>query len=105
MIIEYMLEKNHYGKMTPPWVEDGGAFFDPATNTYIGWTPDLTARDFYVPDNVTSLTKAELLARELALHAVTPFTKEATDSDEQVNLTTDEVGVMVDDWCTIYGET
>jgi|TARA_B110000263_G_scaffold243990_1_gene251432 hypothetical protein len=102
MILEYMLEKNHVGMMTPPWVETGGHFFDEPTNTYIGWTPELADREYYVPDSVTTLTRAELLARVLASHAVA---NETNSDNNAAPMTEAEVTVIVNDWCDSHGQT
>jgi len=107
MILEYMLEKNHHGVMAPSWVADGGYFGDWVANTLVGYTPDLANRNYYVPDTVTVLTKAELVTRALRLHAINPQTKmnpaEGINVHPDIELTSDEVTTLVDTWCSDRG--
>ena len=99
MILEYMLIREMDVKRAPSWAEDGGYFFNPADNTFIGWTPDLANRDYYVPDTVVDLTRSQLKVRVLGMHTSIPFLK----GDGSV-LTTSEVEQIADVWCNERGE-
>ena len=102
MIFEYMMNIDSSSrKRHPGWVEHGGAFYD--GSTFIGWSPNAGARDYYVPDSVTVLDKAGLVERNLAVHAVTPFTEIGDDpSADSEELTTAEVTAKAEAW---YDET
>lgn len=63
MILEYKLIKTDRGIHTPNWIEDGGYFYNPVDKTFIGYTPNETDRDYYVPDTVIELTETQLAAR------------------------------------------
>jgi len=100
MIFEYMMNIDSSSrKRHPGWVEHGGAFYD--GSTFIGWSPNAGARDYWVPDTVTVLDKAGLVERNLAVHAVTPF--KVVDAGggpavEQDDMTTAEVTAAAEDW-------
>jgi hypothetical protein len=99
MILEYMLIREAGAKRAPSWVEDGGYFLNPDDNTIVGWSPDLADRDYYVPDSVTELTRAELKTRVLDIDSRYPF----LDGDGN-ELTDAEVNSLVDSWCDAFGE-
>ena len=90
MYLKYKMHMTAKGMMNPPWVQDGGHFGNSSTNEWIGFTPDEADREYYVPDTVTSLTKAELktYVRTLGL----------TDPDGNA-LTDEQCDTEVDDWC------
>lgn len=98
-VIEYMLHRINGSSRAeiPGWVGDRGHWFNPADNTYIGWVDDV--RDYYVPDTVVTLTKADLVARQLSIHATTPFmTRQEDPNAELVAMTDAEVTAMVEAW-------
>jgi hypothetical protein len=98
-VIEYMLHRINGSSRAeiPGWVGDRGHWFNSADNTYIGWIDDV--RDYYVPDTVVALTKAELVARQLAIHATTPFMNLSDNpGEEPVAMTDAEVTAMVEAW-------
>ena len=98
-VIEYMLHRINGSSRAeiPGWVGDRGHWFNSADNTYIGWVDDI--RDYYVPDTVVSLSKADLVTRQLAIHANTPFMNQADDpSAEPVAMTDAEVTTMTEAW-------
>ena len=99
MILEYMLIREAGAKRAPSWVEDGGYFSNPDNNTMVGWSPDLANRDYYVPDSVTELTRAELKTRVRGIDSNYPRL------DEEGNELSDSaVDAIVDAWCDSYGE-
>lgn len=103
MIIEYMLVREMDRKRAPSWVEDGGYFVDPDNNTLIGWSPDLTDRDYYVPDSVIELNRAGLVARVLDISTRYPAIKPGEDGT-RVPVTDEELTAMVNTWCDAHGE-
>jgi hypothetical protein len=70
-VIEYMMVKDGPRRQVPDFVGDRGHYQSPIDNSYIGWVDDV--RDYYVPDTVVHLTKAQFVARQVACHAHTPF--------------------------------
>jgi len=86
MIYEYMLNRKNKQLVIPEWVEDGGYFYDSATCTMMGWSPDLANREYYIPDSVVTLTKQDAIDRVITMHHVEPMLDEegTTMSDESV---------------------
>ncbi len=82
----------------PDWIEDGGYFYNPVTHEFIGWSPDLNARQYYVPDTVETYTLAELTTYVQGLHADRPM----TDVDGN-DLTDEQVATRVSDWLDLRG--
>ena len=69
-VVEYKLHiVGHRGqRRAPDWIRKGGNL--PSTDhTMVGWIVDNA--EYYIPDTVETLTKAQLVARQLALHATT----------------------------------
>ena len=96
-VVEYMFNINDSGKrVIPGFIGDRGHWYDPATETYIGWVPD--TRDFYVPDTLTILDKEGLVQRQLAIHAVTPMTNMSDPGLEETTMTDSEVRTTVETW-------
>lgn len=98
MILEYLLNKEFTGMRAPSWVEDGG-YFRKSDHTLIGWSPDESKRQYYIPDTVLTLTRAQLKTRVLNLHAANKFQK-----PDNSDMSTTEVEAMVDAWCNTRGE-
>ena len=105
-VIEYKLHAINSQKhmQAPAWVTDGGHWKSPIDNTLVGWTPAEADRDYYVPDTVTTLTKAELNTRLLAIHANTKYQKQTTPGDLNTfeDMTDAEVTTMSNDWYDAY---
>ena len=117
-VIEYKLHAINSQKhmQAPHWVTDGGNWYNPADKTLVGWTPAETDRDYYIPDTVTTLTKAELNTRMLAIHAITKYQKRTPEerdsngdpiipenySDTFEDMTEAEVTTMSNDWYDAY---
>jgi hypothetical protein len=99
MILEYMLIREAGAKRAPSWVEDGGYFSNPDNNTIVGWSPDLADRDYYVPDSVTELTRAELKTRVRGIDANYPML-----DDEENELSDSAIDALVDAWWDDHGE-
>lgn len=98
-VIEYMLHRVNGSarKEIPGWVGDRGHWMSPIDGSFIGWVDD--TRDYYVPDSVVTLSKADLVARQLAIHEIQPFTSMQEDpSVEPVAMTDSEVTAVVEAW-------
>tara|TARA_R110000751_G_scaffold293036_1_gene400487 strand:- start:223 stop:525 length:303 start_codon:yes stop_codon:yes gene_type:complete len=98
-LYEYTLEDRGLGLTCPPWIDDGGYWMD-ADEKMIGVRDDSNVAA--IPAGSVSFTSSELVARQLALHAVTPFTKEGVAIDNDM-MTDAEVITMVQDWVTSKG--
>mgnify|MGYP001181406019 CR=1 FL=1 len=99
-VIEYKFQISETGRnVIPGYVEDRGHWYNPTDFTYVGWVKAEADREYWVPDTIEELTKAELVTRVLGMHAVNPM--KATDSDgsmSDTDLTNDEVTTMVETW-------
>ena len=99
-VIEYMRHKDGHKRQVPDFVGDRGHWMSPIDNSFIGWVDDV--RDYYVPDTITTLTKAEFTTRQLTIHASNPFTKSANEGDgpggERVEMTEAEVTAQAEAW-------
>ena len=98
-ILEYKLHapKNGEGMSTPSFITNGGYFYNRTDHTIIAGEPDVT--EYYIPDSVTVYTVAELKARQLAMHAVSPFqTFGGTPGEATKEMTDAEVELSVDSW-------
>ena len=96
MILEYKLDAGEGGMRCPPWIDDGG-YWSNTDNTMIGVTRDNP--EFHIPSTVVRLTSAELVTRQLAIHAITPMMKHTDNpTDTPVEMTDAEVTTMIQDW-------
>jgi len=63
----------------------------------IGVEPDTT--EYYVPETVNVLTADQLKARQVAVHAVTPYKVMGADGmPTEDDMTNAQVETMVDEW-------
>ena len=98
-VVEYMFNIDDKGKrFIPGFIDNRGHWYDNTTETYIGWVKD--SRDFYVPDTITTLTKEDLVQRQLTIHASSPMQKpnEETPGEGAVEMTEAEVRALVEAW-------
>lgn len=98
-VVEYMLHRVNGSnrKEIPGWVGDRGHWMSPIDNSFIGWVDDV--RDYYVPDTVITLSKQDLVNRQLAIHAVNPMMKEQEDQEsDAVAMTEAEVTATIEAW-------
>ena len=105
IILEYKLDATDAGMKCPPWIDDGGYWADTTNYTMIGVTRDNP--EFHIPSTVVRLTPAELEARQLAIHAITPAYHEPNMETEEdaVMMTDAEVSTMIQEWVASKGET
>ena len=95
--IEYKMHLNPEGRlMVPPWVKDPGYY--KSDNTYLGFTPIESEREFYLPDSVTIMSETDVVNRCLALHAISPFTHFTEQPNTGADMTNAEVTDMVTEW-------
>lgn len=100
-VVEYKLHKIGKGMKTPDWVEDGGYWVNPADHTMLGWVPAEADREYWVPDTVSVLTRAEVITRALTMHSASAFQKSTDDNDpeaEIVDMTVAEVETLMGNW-------
>lgn len=100
-VAEYMLHNREgdHRRWVPGFIGDRGHWYNPANYTYIGWIPDV--RDYYVPESVHILTKADFVTRLLTMHSTSTMTKEVTSEDgtrTTVDMTNEEVTTMAETW-------
>jgi len=80
----------------PLYMTDGGYWTNPDNEKMIG-----VGIEGSVPDDATTLTLEELQARERAIHAKYPRTKNLPlliQPEPQITLTDDEIDTAVKDW-------
>ena len=97
-MLEYKLHApmNGHGMSTPTFITNGGHWYN--DNKMISAEPDADP-EYYVPDTVKVFTVAELKARQVAVHAVTPYKVMGADGMPTADDMTDaQVETMVDEW-------
>ncbi len=99
--LEYKLHApmNGHGMSTPTFITNGGHWCN--DNKMISVEPDTT--EYYIPESVKVLTLDQLKARQVAIHAVTPFMKmdqENPDQEPGDVMTDAEVETMVANWAS-----
>jgi hypothetical protein len=86
---------NGHGMSTPTFITNGGHWWN--DDRMISVEPDTT--EYYVPETVKVFTVAELKARQVAVHAVTPYKVIGADGmPTEVDMSNAEVETMVADW-------
>ena len=96
--LEYKLHApmNGHGMSTPTFITNGGHWHN--NDRMISVEPDADP-EYYVPDTVKVFTVAELKARQVAVHAVTPYKVIGADGMPTADdMTNAEVETMVADW-------
>jgi hypothetical protein len=96
IVIEYKMHKSGDETSTPDWVLNGGWFLD-SRNTYIGVISHKNDRNYYVPETVREVTKAELLTRLLIIQDSSPELHKAFVSIEGP-LDSSEIESYVNEW-------
>ena len=100
-VVEYKHTISHMGKIeVPGYIVDRGYWGNPADKTYLGWVLPEADREYYVPDTLTELTKAECVTRALEIHAASPYAiqSDADPEAEATNMTDAEVTTMIEEW-------
>ena len=97
-MLEYKLHApmNGHGMSTPNFITNGGHWYN--DDKMISVEPD-TEPEYYVPETVKVFTVAELKARQVAAHAITPYkVMDAEGKPTEVDMSDAEVETMVADW-------
>ena len=100
-MLEYKLHApaNGVGMSIPPWVHNGGHWYNGDDYTMIGFSPDTT--EYYIPDSVEFKTLADLKERQLAIHANYPYkVMDAEGKPTADDMTNAQVEAWVDEWHT-----
>lgn len=99
-VVEYKMHKvSKRGQAAPLWIEDGGYWQNPADHTLVGWVPDAADREYYVPDTVVELSRADFITRLMGMHAANPFTEmHGAPGEEPAVMTDAEVETMAGNW-------
>lgn len=110
-VVEYKLHiaGNKGQRTTPDWIREGGHFLS-TDHSMVGWIVDNA--EYYIPDTLETLTKAQLVTRQLALHATTPertytgsetvATDQEADTENWRDKTDAEVTAEVEAWYDSY---
>jgi hypothetical protein len=98
-VVEYKLHKFGKSLIVPEWMEDGGYWSNPADNTMVGWVLPESEREYYVPDTLTELSRADFITRLKTMHSVNAFQNMSDNpGDEPTNMTETEVETMAGNW-------
>ena len=98
-VIEYKFNINEKGRLeVPGYVIDRGHWHSPLDQTFVGWCKPESERTYYVPDTILELTKEQLVARALTIHAEQPYRKFEDPAVEGDPLTDAEVTSMIETW-------
>lgn len=89
-----MMHKTKEGIQTPEWVEDGDYFYHPETKTYCMIVD--ADRNYYIPDTLTELSKADLIARVQEINPLVPI--QIRTDEGKVALADEDVHEFVELW-------
>ena len=101
-VAEYMMYRIEGGnrRAVPEFIGDRGHWQSPVDKSFIGWIDD--DRDYYVPDTVTTLTKAEFVTRQLNIHNHSSgnhkFMSNVEPGQTPVELSNTEVTTTAETW-------
>jgi hypothetical protein len=94
-ITQYKLEKfGNEGMSTPPYITDGGYWYDPYDNSMLGWFVYETE---FSKGEIKEISKLQIAERLLDMHSRAPF---ANSVNTQITLTNVEVEALADDFYT-----
>lgn len=99
-VVEYKLHKVGRNSLrAPEFIDDGGYWANSADNTMVGWVLPEADREFYVPDTLTELSRADFITRLTTMHAANAFQNDpAEEGGEPTDMTEAEVQTMAGDW-------
>jgi hypothetical protein len=83
----------------PHFIREGG-HFQSTDHSRVGWIVDNA--EYYIPDTLTTLTKAQLVTRQLALHSANPERIYTDDTDNWRDKTDAEVTSETEAWYDAY---
>lgn len=90
-------EGYHGNRVTPNFIAEGGAWFNPENFTYLGWVLPLAERRYYIPDNLTVLDLEAAIARVKAIHSSHPFF-ELDNNNQEVTMSENLLVQRVQEW-------
>jgi len=98
VLVEYKLHKvSKNAKKAPDFIVDGGYWLSPIDNTMVGLVESEADRDYYIPDSIVSLSKADFLSRQLTIHASVPIVS-VDDEGNETTLTDAQVAEQAGAW-------
>ena len=111
-VVEYkMTMVGNRGQFTQPiWIKEGGHFYNSTDHTRVGWVVDNA--EYYVPETLVTLTKEQLVQRQLTMNAENParvytgdFQSEEAQQEDSENWrdkTDAEIRAEVEAWYDDY---
>lgn len=93
-VVEYLLHRNHEGKIVPPFIMAGGHWWNPVDKTMVGWVED--DRDYYIPDTIVYLTRESFAQRALTMHATNPFRKKNSEDQDGMGMLGENSTIMTE---------
>lgn len=96
-IVEYKFNVSEEGKnVVPGYIVDRGYYYRDSDKTYLGFVKAEADREYWVPDTLAEKSKADCVARAIAMHQANPM---FYDSDGvQVMQDSAEVTSDVETW-------
>jgi hypothetical protein len=107
-IAEYMLHRIPEGKTTPPFIRNGGHWWNPNDYTLVGWIEENV--DYYIPETIVYLSKEAFAQRALSMHQNVPFIKkdpsrdpaEPDNAENTIPMSDEEVVELANNWYDEY---
>ena len=80
-VVEYMnhIYDGDHRRHIPGFIHDRGHWYNPANETWVGWTR--TKTNYYVPNTLKKLSKEDFVQRCLAIHLINPITILSSDGN------------------------
>ena len=98
VLVEYKLHKvSKNAKKAHDFIVDGGYWLSPIDNTMVGLVESEADRDYYIPDSIVSLSRADFLSRQLTIHASVPIVS-VDDEGNETTLTDAQVAEQAGAW-------
>jgi hypothetical protein len=94
-VYEYRMHRVQGSLNHPDWVEDGGHFWN--GSTYLAVIPDDSQRNYYIPDTLIELNKADVLARLIERQHSDIVSDKITNSFNEI-MSNNELADYVDQW-------
>ena len=94
-VVEYMLHRIPEGKITPPFIQNGGHWWNPNDLTLVGWVE--SNPDYYIPETLVYLNREQFAQRALSMHATHPYRKKSPDSDPERDMPGGNEIIMTDE--------